>query len=61
MAHQLEAVLRRTLPLETALPLRGGSDLGFHLDQIFEEQYPMGQEATSTCPKTSAALGKRWA
>ncbi len=41
MAHQLKAVLRRTLPLETAMTMCGGSDPEFHFDQIFEELYPL--------------------
>ena len=41
VAHHLEAVLRRTLSLETARTLCGGSDLEHHFDQIFEELYPL--------------------
>jgi hypothetical protein len=58
VAHQLEAALRRTLPLETAMTLRGSSNLEFHFDTIFEELYPMGRKTTRTCPKASAAPGK---
>ena len=41
MAHQLKAVLRQTLPLETAMSMCGGSDPEFSFDQIFEELYPL--------------------
>ena len=64
VAHQLKAVLRQTLPLETAMSMCGGSGPEFHFDQIFEELYPLRSRKTTrtTCrPKASAAPGERWA
>jgi hypothetical protein len=57
MAHQLGAVLQRTLPLETALTMRGGSELEYHFDQIFEELYPLELEYN---PYVSDAERRSW-